>query len=221
MVQFLLVRHRNGVPRLFQWPSRNERKARDGRRRVDRNESKAMMGKESGTLHEQLRFAVWNSQGVEVVQELLNRVRPSQTSRISSSVRWRAAERRHPTQAARGWASPPCRNFKIQSCCCPGSALEWRLSKPLERLTLCNAQRLNGASNRPLAGLTQPRPRPMGRFGLTGGSGSLGERFTGGPLDSLRASEIPVAVRYRGRRLSPPPQRRAESRMSRRRRCRC
>ena len=76
VVQFLLVRHRNGVPRLFQWPSRNERKARDGRRRVDRNESKAMMGKESGTLHEQLRFAVWNSQGVEVVQELLNRSTP-------------------------------------------------------------------------------------------------------------------------------------------------
>jgi hypothetical protein len=27
-------------------------------------------------------------------------------------------------QAARGWARPPCRHFKIQSCCCLGSALE-------------------------------------------------------------------------------------------------
>jgi hypothetical protein len=25
-------------------------------------------------------------------------------------------------QTARGWTRPPCRHFKVQSCCCPGSA---------------------------------------------------------------------------------------------------
>jgi hypothetical protein len=34
-----------------------------------------------------------------------------------------------PPQAARGRARPPCRHFKIQSCCCLGSAFE--VSKPL------------------------------------------------------------------------------------------
>jgi hypothetical protein len=32
--------------------------------------------------------------------------------------------------AARGWAHPPCRHIEIPSCCCLGSAFEWRLSKP-------------------------------------------------------------------------------------------
>jgi hypothetical protein len=31
---------------------------------------------------------------------------------------------RRPPHAARGWARPPCRPFKIQSCCCLGSAFE-------------------------------------------------------------------------------------------------
>jgi hypothetical protein len=43
---------------------------------------------------------------------------------VSSSAHWRAVERRHPAHAARGWARPPCGHFKIQSCCCLGSAFE-------------------------------------------------------------------------------------------------
>ena len=34
---------------------------------------------------------------------------------------WRAAECRHPTQAVRRWARPPCRHIKIQYCCFLGS----------------------------------------------------------------------------------------------------
>jgi hypothetical protein len=36
----------------------------------------------------------------------------------------RLAEVNHPTCRDRGWVRPPCRHFKIQSCCCLGSAFE-------------------------------------------------------------------------------------------------
>jgi hypothetical protein len=40
-------------------------------------------------------------------------------------------------QAARGWARPPCRHFKTQSCCCLGSAFEVAKNPYGERCGAC------------------------------------------------------------------------------------
>jgi hypothetical protein len=65
-----------------------------------------------------------------------------------SSIRYRSSPSRFgepvsvPTpQAARGRARPPCRHFKTQSCCCLGSAFEFRLPNPRYSVSSSAAER--------------------------------------------------------------------------------
>jgi hypothetical protein len=55
---------------------------------------------------------------------LLSRWRLSKTLRFGARCAGGEQQRRPTSQAAKLWARPSCRHFKIQSCCCLGSAFE-------------------------------------------------------------------------------------------------